>query len=150
MARATQGLGRRGRLVAHQQCAQDVVGDRRPRVELPTSLTQANDFYAACTFDSLADGGAIDDPRPLFVLLEHLEGSPPRIESIRLAGGVATIGVGADLDRVVVTARSLGGAYLPHARSERGSKEQSSTPAPAAAARCWWCCRCARAARSSS
>ncbi|MBX7083756.1 MAG: hypothetical protein K1X88_31390 [Nannocystaceae bacterium] len=116
--------------VAHQQCAQDIVGDCRPRVELPTSLTQANDFYAACTFDSLADGGAIDDPRPLFVLLEHLEGSPPRIESIRLAGGVATIGVGADLDRVVVTARSLGGAYLPHARSERGSKEQSSDVGP--------------------
>jgi hypothetical protein len=106
-----------------QQCAKDIVGDCRPRVELPASLTTANDFYAACTVDSLADGRDIADPRPLFVLLEHLEGSPPQIDSIRLTGGVATIGVDADLDRVVVTARSLGGAYSPHKRSERGVKE---------------------------
>jgi hypothetical protein len=106
-----------------QLCAKNIIGDCRPRVELPASLTSANDFYAACTFDSLADGRDIEDPRPLFVLLEHLEGSPPQITSIRLAGGVATIGVDADLDRVVVTARSLGGAYSPHKRSERGAKE---------------------------
>lgn len=114
-----------------QKCADDTIGDCRPRVELPPGLTKANDFFAACTYDTLADGGVTDDPRPLFVLLEHLEGSPPRIESIRLTGGVATIGVDADLDRVVVTARSLGGAYLPHRRSERGIREQASeTGAP--------------------
>lgn len=109
-----------------QKCADGPIGDCRPRVELPPGLTKANDFYAACTHDTLADGGATPDPRPLFVLLEHLEGSPPRIESIRLTGGVATIGVDADLDRVVVTARSLGGAYLPHRRSERGVREQAA------------------------
>ncbi len=109
-----------------QKCADDTIGDCRPRVELPPGLTKANDFFAACTYDTLADGGTTSDPRPLFVLLEHLEGSPPRIESIRLTGGVATIGVDADLDRVVVTARSLGGAYLPHRRSERGIREQAS------------------------
>jgi hypothetical protein len=107
-----------------QKCADGPIGDCRPRVELPPGLTKANDFYAACTYDTLADGGATADPRPLFVLLEHLEGSPPRIESVRLTGGVATIGVDADLDRVVVTARSLGGGYLPHRRSERGVREQ--------------------------
>ncbi|HWB75074.1 MAG TPA: hypothetical protein VG755_08955 [Nannocystaceae bacterium] len=106
-----------------QRCSTDPLGDCRPRVELPASLASATDFYAACTVDSLAEGGAIDDPRPLFVLLEHLEGSPPQVTSIRLAGGVATIGVDADLGRVVVTARSLGGAYLPHKRSERGVEE---------------------------
>lgn len=114
-----------------QKCADGIIGDCRPRVELPPGLTKANDFYVACAYDTLADGGATDDPRPLFVLLEHLEGAPPHIESIRLTGGVATIGVGADLDRVVVTARSLGGAYLPHRRSERGNRDNSnegSTP----------------------
>lgn len=109
-----------------QKCADGPIGDCRPRVELPPGLTKANDFYAACTYDTLADGGATADPRPLFVLLEHLEGSPPRIESVRLTGGVATIGVDADLDRVVVTARSLGGGYLPHRRSERGVREQAT------------------------
>ncbi len=108
-----------------QRCSTNPVGDCRPRVELPASLASATDFYAACTVDSLAEGGAIEDPRPLFVLLEHLEGSPPQVTSIRLAGGVATIGVDADLDRVVVTARSLGGAYLPHKRSERGVDENN-------------------------
>ncbi len=111
---------------AQQKCSDDTIGDCRPRVELPPGLTKANDFFAACTYDTLADGGSTTDPRPLFVLLEHLEGSPPRIESIRLTGGVATIGVAADLDRVVVTARSLGGAYLPHRRSERGIREQAA------------------------
>lgn len=106
-----------------QQCSKNPVGDCRPRVELPASLTSANDFFAACTVDTLAEGGAIDDPRPLFVLLEHLDGSPPQVTSIRLTGGVAAIGVDADLDRVVVTARSLGGAYLPHKRSELGVEE---------------------------
>ena len=118
-----------------QKCADGPIGDCRPRVELPPGLTKANDFYAACTYDTLADGGATDDPRPLFVLLEHLEGSPPRIESIRLTGGVATIGVDADLDRVVVTARSLGGAYLPHRRSERGLREQALEGASSSRAR---------------
>jgi len=108
-----------------QKCNDGPIGDCRPRVELPPGLTKANDFYAACTYDTLADGGATTDPRPLFVLLEHLEGSPPRIESVRLTGGIATIGVDADLDRVVVTARSLGGGYLPHRRSERGVREQA-------------------------
>jgi hypothetical protein len=108
-----------------QKCADGIIGDCRPRVELPPGLTKSNDFYAACTYDTLADGGTTDDPRPLFVLLEHLEGSPPLIESIRMTGGVATIGVAADLDRVVVTARSLGGAYQPHRRSERGVRDSA-------------------------
>lgn len=106
-----------------QQCSKSPIGDCRPRVELPASLTSANDFYAACTVDTLAEGGAIEDPRPLFLLLEHLDGSPPQVTSIRLTGGVAAIGVDADLDRVVVTARSLGGAYVPHKRSQLGVEE---------------------------
>lgn len=109
-----------------QRCAQDPIGDCRPRIELPEGLGRASDLHVACTSDSLAASEAATDPRPLFILLEHLEGSPPTIDSVRLTGGVATIGVRADLEQVVVTARSLGGHYLPHARSERGAEEAAA------------------------
>ncbi len=52
-------------------------------------------------------------------MLDHLEGSPPVIESLKLTGGIATVGIEADLQRIVVTARSLGGHYLPQRRSQR-------------------------------
>lgn len=106
-----------------QRCSEDPVGDCRPRVELPLGLGAAHELYVACTADGLAASEAERHPRPLFILLEHLEGSPPAIDSVRLTGGVATIGVRADLEQVVVTARSLGGHYLPHPRSERGAEE---------------------------
>lgn len=106
-----------------QRCSTDPVGDCRPRLELPLGLGKANNLHVACSSDSLAPAGASVDPRPLFILLEHLEGSPPAIDSVRLTGGIATIGVRANLDQVVVTARSLGGHYLPHPRSERGTHE---------------------------
>ncbi|MCX4240065.1 hypothetical protein [Paraliomyxa miuraensis] len=106
-----------------QRCAEDPVGDCRPRVELPEGLGRASDLFVACSSDSLAAAEASTDPRPLFILLEHLEGSPPAVDSVRLTGGVATIGVRADLDQVVVTARSLGGYYVPHPRSERAAEE---------------------------
>ncbi|MEM9457354.1 MAG: hypothetical protein AAGF11_24455 [Myxococcota bacterium] len=110
-----------------QQCSGDPVGDCRPRVELPEGLGAASELHVACTSDGLAASQAALDPRPLFILLEHLEGSPPAIDSVRLTGGVATIGVRADLEQVVVTARSLGGYYLPHTRSERGAEETVAT-----------------------
>ncbi|MEM7153071.1 MAG: hypothetical protein AAF799_09515 [Myxococcota bacterium] len=106
-----------------QRCSNDPIGDCRPRVELPEGLGRADELHVACTSDSLAAAEAARKPRPLFILLEHLEGSPPAIDSVRLTGGIATIGVQADLDQVVVTARSLGGHYLPHPRSERGAEE---------------------------
>lgn len=109
----------------HQRCASGAIGDCRPHVELPSSLTPKNNFFVACTVDSLDEGGATDDPRPLFVLLEHHEASPPQIETIRLAGGVATIGIGADVHHGTITARSIGGGYLPDQRSERGVREDS-------------------------
>ncbi len=109
-----------------QRCAAEAIGDCRPRIELPEGLGRAADLHVACTSDSLAAADAAIEPRPLFILLEHLEGSPPTIDSVRLTGGVATIGVRADLEQVVVTARSLGGSYLPHARSERGAEEAAS------------------------
>jgi|GEM_PF-2163464 len=103
------------------RCADDPAADCRPRIELPSGLTGQDELYVACTADSLTQGAETSEPRPLFVLLEFLEGSPPKIESIRLAGGIATIGImGPPFDRVVVTARSLGGYYRPHKRSERG------------------------------
>lgn len=108
-----------------QRCSDDPLGDCRPRVELPEGLGRADELHVACTSDGLAAPEAALAPRPLFILLEHLEGSPPAIDSVRLTGGIATIGVRADLDQVVVTARSLGGHYLPHPRSERGSEERS-------------------------
>lgn len=107
----------------HQRCADDPIGDCRARIELPEGLGHASALHVACASDSLAAAEAATDPRPLFILLEHLEGSPPTIDSVRLTGGVATIGVRADLEQVVVTARSLGGHYLPHPRSERGALE---------------------------
>lgn len=117
----------------HQRCSTDPLGDCRPRVELPQGLTRQSDLYTACTADSLSSGGAPSESRPLFILLEYLEGSPPQIESVRLAGGVATIGVyGASFDRIVVTARSLGGHYLPHRRSERGKADPGELDAAAA------------------
>lgn len=102
------------------RCSDDPLGDCRPRVELPPGLSQSSDLYVACTPDSLTQGNLEEGPRPLFILLEHLEGSPPAVESVRLAGGVATIGVQANLDQVLVTARSLGGHYLPGRVSVRG------------------------------
>lgn len=102
------------------RCSEDPLGDCRPRIELPPGLSQSNDLYVACTPDSLTQGNLEQGPRPLFILLEHLEGSPPSVESVRLAGGVATIGVQANLEQVLVTARSLGGHYLPDKVSVRG------------------------------
>jgi hypothetical protein len=102
------------------RCSEDPLGDCRPRVELPPGLSQSSDLYVACTPDSLTQGNLEQGPRPLFILLEHLEGSPPSVESVRLAGGVATIGVQANLEQVLVTARSLGGHYLPDKISVRG------------------------------
>jgi hypothetical protein len=103
------------------RCSDDPEADCRPRIELPSGLSGQDELYVACTADSLTQGADSTEPRPLFVLLEFLEGSPPKIESVRLAGGIATIGVmGPPFDRVIVTARSLGGYYRPHKRSERG------------------------------
>jgi len=114
-----------------QKCSDEPLGDCRPSVELPRGLTRHSDLYVACTADSLTEGGVVAEPRPLFILLEYLEGSPPQIESVRLTGGVATIGVyGASFDRVIVTARSLGGHYLPQRRSERGKVDSNEVDAP--------------------
>jgi hypothetical protein len=112
------------RSVESQRCTDSGAGDCRPRVELPEKLTEQADLYVACAADSLTEGSQPTEPRPLFILLEYLEGSPPQIESVRLTGGIATIGVfGPAFDRVVVTARSLGGHYLPHTRSQRGQMD---------------------------
>lgn len=93
-----------------------------PRVELPLSSGQADQLWVACTTDSLASDEGAREPRVLVMMLEHLEGSPPLLESLKLAGGVATIGVGADLSRIVVTARSLGGHYEAHSRAFRAEE----------------------------
>jgi hypothetical protein len=102
------------------RCSAESVADCLPRVELPMGVGTDQPLWAACTSDSLlTDDGRTADPRLLVVLLEHVGASPPRIESIRLTGGIATLGVAADLDNVTVTARALGGHYMPHARSYR-------------------------------
>ncbi|MFO7567365.1 MAG: hypothetical protein R6X02_32275 [Enhygromyxa sp.] len=93
-----------------------------PRVELPLSSSQADQLWVACTSDSLASEQDTRAPRVLVMMLEHLEGSPPLLEALKLAGGVATIGVQADLSRIVVTARSLGGHYQPHTRAFRAEE----------------------------
>jgi hypothetical protein len=97
-----------------------------PRVELPLAGSHADQVWVACTSDSLvaepAAAEGTSEPRVLVMMLEHLEGSPPLLESLRLAGGVATIGVGADLSQIVVTARSLGGHYEAHSRAFRAEE----------------------------
>ncbi len=109
-----------------QKCVTDPLSDCRPRVELPNQLAQQGDLYVACTADNLTEGGEASEARTLFIQLDYLEGSPPQIESVHLAGGVATIGVfGVSFERVTVTARSLGGHYLAHQRSERARGDGS-------------------------
>ncbi|PRP96739.1 hypothetical protein [Enhygromyxa salina] len=93
-----------------------------PRVELPIANVLADDLWVACTSDSLVADRSTRDPRVLVMMLEHLEGSPPLLESLKLTGGVATIGVQADLSRIVVTARSLGGHYDAHTRAFRAEE----------------------------
>ncbi len=93
-----------------------------PRLKLPLGSDKASDLHAACSADSLLSAEGSERPRLLVLLLEHLEGSPPAIESLNLTGGVATIGVKANLRRIVVTARSLGGHYVPHERSYRAER----------------------------
>lgn len=95
-----------------------------PRVALPLAGQQTDELWAACTSDSLVADRSTREPRVLVLMLEHLEGSPPLLESLKLAGGVVTIGVQADLSRIVVTARSLGGHYDAHTRAFRA--EESS------------------------
>jgi hypothetical protein len=93
-----------------------------PRIALPLAGQQTDELWAACTSDSLVADRSTRDPRVLVVMLEHLEGSPPLLESLKLAGGVVTIGVQADLGRIVVTARSLGGHYDAHTRAFRAEE----------------------------
>lgn len=93
-------------------------GPCAPRIRTAGSRESLSELHVACTSDALIDARGVD-PRVLVLLAEHLEGSPPRIESLNLAGGVLTIGVEADLTKVVVTTRSLGGHYLPDERSFR-------------------------------
>lgn len=104
-------------------CSADDGGDCRPRVDLPPALDRGGDLHVACVADDLLSDDASDGARPLFVLLEHMGGSPPSIESMRLAGGVATVDIAADLSQVVVTARSMGGYYLPQRVAERAASD---------------------------
>ena len=98
-----------------------------PRVELPLADAQADELWVACSSDSLVADRSTRDPRVLVMMLEHLEGSPPLLESLKLTGGVATIGVQADLSRIVVTARSLGGHYEAHTRAFRAEAGSDSS-----------------------
>lgn len=98
-----------------------------PRVELPSADIQARDLWVACTTDSLVSDRSPRDPRVLVMMLEHLEGSPPLLESVKLTGGVVTVGVQADLSRIVVTARSLGGHYDAHGRAFRAEESSDSS-----------------------
>lgn len=115
--------------VERYRCTEGAAGDCRPRVELPAGL-DPSELHVACTADELLKTERRGEVRPLFVLLEHLEGSPPSIESIRLDGGVATVGVAADLSQVVVTARSLGGHYQPDRASALAESERGESGSP--------------------
>lgn len=124
-----------------QQSCAGPGGQCVPQVELPASAERALSLPVACTTDALLPADVIAlKPRMVVMMLDHLEGSPPIIESLKLTGGVATVGVEADLQRVVVTARSLGGHYLPQRRSQRaegGSSENKLVVVPLQP-RCQW------------
>lgn len=104
------------------EAACEAEGACLPRVELPMAGAAADDLWVACTTDSLISDRSPRDARVLVMMLEHLEGSPPLLESLKLTGGVVTIGVQADLSRIVVTARSLGGHYDAHSRAFRAEE----------------------------
>jgi hypothetical protein len=114
-----------------QRCGEDPIMDCRPQLELPPKLADAGELYVACTADLSAEGDTVVEPRPVFVLIEYLNASPPQIEAVRLGGGVATVGVfGASLKGVDVTARALGGAYTPDTHSVRAvvdARDSSAT-----------------------
>jgi hypothetical protein len=111
-----------------------------PKVRLPRGLSP-DQLHVACVADSLfTEGTSPGETRLAFVLLEHLEGSPPMIDSLRLTGGVATVGIQLDLERVVVAARSVGGHFEAHQRSyhaEISARENKIVALPLTP-RCAW------------
>jgi hypothetical protein len=115
-------------------------GDCGPQVAPPSRIAPPSELFVACAADSLiAEDTARRDPRVLVMMLEHLDASPPVIESLVLAGGVATIGVQANLRRVIVTARSLGGHYAAQQRSARAETSgESKVIVLPLAPRCQW------------
>ncbi len=116
-------------------------GECRPQVLLPSRFARASELHVACAADSLiAEDTAQSEPRLLVMMLEHLEGSPPAIESVALTGGVVTIGVQANLRRIIVTARALGGHYEPQRRSVRAeaASGESKVIVLPLAPRCQW------------
>jgi hypothetical protein len=115
-------------------------GGCAPRVSLPPARAK-DSLFAACTTDELLDVSDQTVPRRLLVImLEHLEGSPPAVEALRLTGGIVTIGVRARLRDIVVTARSVGGHFLPSARSVRArdAGEDAKVIVLPLEARCDW------------
>lgn len=132
-AKGWGGEGEPPSLACGRECA--------PQVLLPARFQRASELFVACAADSLSsEDAAVGDPRLLVMMLEHLEGSPPAIESVALAGGVVTIGVEANLRRIVVTARTLGGHYEPMRRSVRaegGGGDNKLVVLPIAQ-RCLW------------
>ncbi len=105
--------------IAEQQaCTQD--GDPcAPWVVTPPTGNGRGNFVA-CTADQVPPSSNDKASRVLVLVLEQLEAAPPAIESVNLAGGILTVGVGTDLRRAVIGVRSLGGDYLAHSRSFRG------------------------------
>ena len=113
----------------------------RPQVLVPSRSARASELHVACAADALiAEDAAQREPRLLVMMLEHLEGSPPAIESVALTGGVVTIGVQANLRRIIVTARALGGHYAAQRRSVRAesTSAESKVIVLPLAPRCQW------------
>lgn len=123
-------------------CSPDPDADCRPVVDLPPGLSSLDDLFVACTADTLAAGTTNrDDPWVVFLLVEQLGASPPDVESVRLAGGIVTVGVGTTGPGTRFTVRSLGGHYLPHDRSYRetdGRDGGHTIPTLPLAPRCRW------------
>lgn len=105
-----------------KSCSSSAESDCLPRVTLNSSLDAIKKLHVACTSDALlAEDIAHHEPKLIVILIEHLEGSPPAIESVKLAGGIATVGIQANLRNIVVAVRSLGGHYKPQKQSQRAS-----------------------------
>lgn len=112
-----------------------------PQVVLPPAWSDPAQVPLACATDALAsDEARRAAPAVLVLQLEALEASPPPVDSLSVAGGVVTLGVAADVRRMTLAARVVGGHYAPQrvsVRAEPSGPDELLLVLPVAP-RCRW------------
>lgn len=105
-------LGALGVVAPEAGCLTDGVEACAPQVVLPEAWSDPERVHLACAVDALATPeAAAGAPAVVVVQLEALEASPPPIDSLRVAGGVVTLGLAADVRRMTLTGRVVGGHF---------------------------------------